>query len=78
MATVKTKFEIGATLYTLDSKYKIKEFEVKSIHVSIYEDSVSVLYSEKESDLELFMKPEHLCFSSKEELLRHIADSENA
>lgn len=76
MATVKTKFEIGATLHTLDKDFRFKTFKAARISVAITENGTDIYYGDSESTYSLVR--ENLCFSSKEELLRHIADSENA
>lgn len=71
MAQVKTKFESGEKVWTLNGG-KAFEFEIGRTVVSLEEDSsVSVSYFEKGKPyLESF--PEGMCFASIEELKEYI------
>lgn len=71
MAQVKTKFESGEKVWTLNGG-KAFEFEIGKITVTMEEDSsVSVSYCEKGNPY-LASFPESMCFASLDELKEYI------
>ena len=76
MAQVKSKFNIGDQVITVDkSSLKMKKFEVAEISFFVYKDHINVyLYpmTEDGSCDSCNRVDENLCFASETELLEHM------
>ena len=71
--TIKTKFEIGDKVFTIDKKtLKVLRFEVSSICASINSyGNIVHLYPKEGSGV---FYDEKLCFDSEEKLIQYVTD----
>lgn len=81
--TVKTKFNVGDTLYTIHNN-KVEKITVKEINIEINKKHINVLYKSVEEFLPFpsmsgfcgdqftIDRPEEELFSTKEELLKSL------
>lgn len=71
---IKTKFNIGDTVYTVID-CEIVGYEVGKIFVFVYEDKEpSISYQATDHSLDI---NESFLFASKEELIHHLMDNKN-
>ena len=70
--TIKTKYNVGDKVYTIDkNSMKVLPFKIKTI-VSISDESTAVRLTPEGKDYDSY--DEKRCFPSEDELIRYITD----
>ena len=70
--TIKTKYNVGDTVYTIDkNSMKVLPFKIKSI-VSVSDESTAIRLTPEGNDYDSY--DEKRCFPSEDELIKYITD----
>lgn len=73
MATVKTKYEVGDMLFTIDREtMRLRKFTVKSVCILCMSDKCVISYAAEGDDAWKPSIPEDRCFNSKDALFEYV------